>query len=260
LQDPVAERRLQGCKPQKCFVDHIEAYSLNEVTVNWNSALAWIANWAAEKSAPPIPPDNTPPTTPGTPVATNVTATGATLTWAAASDPESGVRTYDVISIEGDALRVVATVPGTSATLTGLRPNTAYRFAVRARNGAELTSAISAAVPVTTRPDGQTYCRIAYQATGWSAGLTANITITNTSGADWGSWTLRFTWPGNQSITEGWSATWTQTGTAVSANSVSWNSRVPAGGSAQAGFNASSSPPHQEPTDFTVNGQPCSRG
>lgn len=50
LQDPVAERQLQGCKPQKCFVDHIEAYSLNEVTVNWNSALAWIANWAAEKS------------------------------------------------------------------------------------------------------------------------------------------------------------------------------------------------------------------
>jgi len=50
LQDPVAARLLQGCKPQKCFVDHIEAYSLNEVTVNWNSALAWVANWAAEKS------------------------------------------------------------------------------------------------------------------------------------------------------------------------------------------------------------------
>ncbi len=50
LQDPVAARLLAGCKPQKCFVDHIEAYSLNEVTVNWNSALAWVANWAAEKS------------------------------------------------------------------------------------------------------------------------------------------------------------------------------------------------------------------
>ena len=260
LQDPVAERRLQGCKPQKCFVDHIEAYSLNEVTVNWNSALAWIANWAAEKSAPPIPPDNTPPTTPGTPVAANVTATGATLTWTASSDPESGVRNYDVISIEGDTLRVVTTVTGTSATLTGLRPNTAYRFAVQARNGAGLTSALSGAVPVTTGADGQTYCKIAYQATGWSTGLTASITITNTSGADWGSWTLRFTWPGNQRITEGWSATWTQTGAAVSATSLSWNSRVPAGGSVQVGFNASSSPPHPEPTDFTVNGQPCSRG
>jgi endoglucanase len=259
LQDPVAARMLQGCKPQKCFVDHIEAYSLNEVTVNWNSALAWVANWAAEKSAPAVPPDNTPPSTPGTPVAANVTATGATLSWTASSDAESGVRDYDVVSIEGDTTRVVSTATGASATVTGLRANTAYRFAVRARNGAGLTSALSGAVSVTTGQDSQTYCRIAYQASGWSTGLSANVTITNTSGASWDSWTLRFTWPGTQRITEGWSATWTQTGAAVSATPTSWNSRVPAGGSVQVGFNASSSPPHQEPTDFTVNGQPCSR-
>jgi endoglucanase len=241
-------------------VDHIEAYSLNEVTVNWNSALAWIANWAAEKSAPTVPPDSTPPTTPGTPVAANVTATGATLTWTASSDSESGVRTYDVLSIEGDTARVVTSVTGTSATLTGLAPNTAYRFAVQARNGAGLASARSGAVQVTTSPDGQRPCKITYQATGWSTGLSATVTITNTSSTDWGSWTLGFTWPGNQRVTEGWSATWTQTGAAVSATSISWNGRVPASGSVQVGFNASSTPPHQEPTDFTVNGQPCSRG
>ncbi|MBP2328231.1 endoglucanase [Kibdelosporangium banguiense] len=261
LQDPIAARMLQGCKPQKCFVDHIEAYSLNEVTVNWNSALAWIANWAAEKSGTPTPPDNTPPTTPGTPVASNVTSSGVTLTWTASSDPESGVRDYDVISIEGDTQRVVTTVTGTSATLTGLRPNTAYRFAVQARNGADLKSALSGAVPVTTKLDtGGTYCKIAYQANTWSTGLTANITITNTSGAEWSSWTLGFTWPGSQKITQGWSAAWTQTGAAVTATAMSYNSRVPAGGSVQTGFNASSTPPHSEPTAFTVNGQPCSKG
>ncbi len=53
LQDPIAQRLLPGCQPQRCFVDHIEAYSVNEVTVNWNSALAWLANWTAEHSAPP---------------------------------------------------------------------------------------------------------------------------------------------------------------------------------------------------------------
>ncbi len=53
LQDPVAQRLLPGCAPQRCFVDHIEAYSVNEVTVNWNSALVWLANWVAERSAPP---------------------------------------------------------------------------------------------------------------------------------------------------------------------------------------------------------------
>ncbi|WP_410578406.1 glycoside hydrolase family 9 protein [Amycolatopsis sp. lyj-108] len=53
LQDPVAQRLLPGCAPQRCWVDHIEAYSLNEVTVNWNSAFAWLSNWVAEHSAPP---------------------------------------------------------------------------------------------------------------------------------------------------------------------------------------------------------------
>ncbi|MEU8026879.1 glycoside hydrolase family 9 protein [Micromonospora haikouensis] len=50
LQDPVAVAQLSGCKPQKCFVDDIEAYSVNEVAINWNSALAWLANWAAERA------------------------------------------------------------------------------------------------------------------------------------------------------------------------------------------------------------------
>jgi endoglucanase len=46
LQDPYAKAAgLSGCKPQKCFVDHIEAWSTNEVTINWNSPLTWIVGW-----------------------------------------------------------------------------------------------------------------------------------------------------------------------------------------------------------------------
>ncbi|XVV01631.1 glycoside hydrolase family 9 protein [Actinosynnema sp. CA-248983] len=259
LQDPIAARLLPGCKPQKCFVDHIEAYSLNEVTVNWNSAFAWIANWAAEKSSS-APADTTPPTVPGAPVASDVTATGAKLTWTASTDPESGVKDYDVVAVEGDALRVVATVTGTSYTVTGLRPDTAYRFAVVARNNAGLRSGMSPFGTFTTKPDGATYCKVTYQQSTWSTGLSAYVTIQNTSNAPWPSWTLKFTWPGNQKITQGWSANWTQSGQMVTATSVSWNSNVPVGGSVQVGFNASSTPPHLEPTDFTVNGQRCSRG
>jgi endoglucanase len=36
---------LAGCPPQKCFIDHIMAYSLNEIAINWNAALAWSAIW-----------------------------------------------------------------------------------------------------------------------------------------------------------------------------------------------------------------------
>ena len=33
--------------PQKCFIDHIEAWSTNEVTINWNAPLAWVAAFLA---------------------------------------------------------------------------------------------------------------------------------------------------------------------------------------------------------------------
>jgi endoglucanase len=54
LQDPVVQRLLVGCPQQKCWVDDIGAYSVNEVAVNWNSALAWVSGWAAEKSGTPV--------------------------------------------------------------------------------------------------------------------------------------------------------------------------------------------------------------
>jgi endoglucanase len=41
---------LKGCAPEKCFVDHIEAYSVNEITINWNAPLAWVTSWLDERA------------------------------------------------------------------------------------------------------------------------------------------------------------------------------------------------------------------
>ncbi|MET7418925.1 glycoside hydrolase family 9 protein [Dactylosporangium sp. NPDC005555] len=150
LQDPVAQAQLGGCKAQKCFVDDIGAYSVNEVAINWNSALASLASWAADHTGTILPQDTTPPTVPGTPVASDVTATGLRLTWAASGDPESGVTGYEVRRVSGGTSTVVATTTTASVSLTGLTPATAYTFVVAARNGAGLTSAASAPVAVTT--------------------------------------------------------------------------------------------------------------
>lgn len=50
LQDPYVQAAgLKGCAPQKCFVDHIEAWSANEITINWNAPLAWTAAFLDER-------------------------------------------------------------------------------------------------------------------------------------------------------------------------------------------------------------------
>ncbi|WP_199442728.1 glycoside hydrolase family 9 protein [Umezawaea beigongshangensis] len=49
LQDPIAAAKLAGCAPAMCFIDDIGSYSTNEVAINWNSALAWMASFAADQ-------------------------------------------------------------------------------------------------------------------------------------------------------------------------------------------------------------------
>jgi endoglucanase len=43
LQDGVSRATVAGCAPQSCYVDDIRAWSTNELAINWNSALAWMA-------------------------------------------------------------------------------------------------------------------------------------------------------------------------------------------------------------------------
>ena len=38
----------QDCAPQQCYVDHIQSWATNEITVNWNAALSWVASWMAD--------------------------------------------------------------------------------------------------------------------------------------------------------------------------------------------------------------------
>lgn len=48
IQDPVAQRLLKGCAAQFCYVDDIDSWSTNEITINWNAALVQIAAILAE--------------------------------------------------------------------------------------------------------------------------------------------------------------------------------------------------------------------
>jgi endoglucanase len=52
LQDDyVKAAGLKGCAPQKCWTDNIEAWSVNEITINWNSPLAWVASFLDEQAS-----------------------------------------------------------------------------------------------------------------------------------------------------------------------------------------------------------------
>ena len=47
LQDPVAKHELAQCtdRPATCWIDDINAYSVNEITINWNAPLVWLLDF-----------------------------------------------------------------------------------------------------------------------------------------------------------------------------------------------------------------------
>ena len=51
LADDYAISKLKGCAPQACYVDDSRSFSTNEIAINWNAPLAWIASSMVSKSA-----------------------------------------------------------------------------------------------------------------------------------------------------------------------------------------------------------------
>ncbi|HWO15065.1 MAG TPA: glycoside hydrolase family 9 protein, partial [Polyangiaceae bacterium] len=60
LQDPTS-RRIGSCPPQRCYIDHVDAWSVNEVAINWNAPLAWVAAFLDERGGAEATPDPAPP-------------------------------------------------------------------------------------------------------------------------------------------------------------------------------------------------------
>ena len=99
-------------------------------------------------------------------------------------------------------------------------------------------------------------CTVVYTADQWSNGFTADVRLTN-NGSPVTSWTLSWSYAGNQQVTNAWNATVTQSGTAVTAASAAWNGSLATGASAQFGFQGTFSGTNEAPGTYTFNGVPC---
>ena len=86
------------------------------------------------------------------------------------------------------------------------------------------------------------------------------LTITNTGSAAINGWSLQFSFPNGQTISQLWNGNYTQSGSSVTITNVSYNASIPAGQSLSSppGFNGSWNGTNAAPTAFTLNGAACS--
>ncbi|MBQ1035019.1 cellulose binding domain-containing protein [Micromonospora sp. C81] len=108
-----------------------------------------------------------------------------------------------------------------------------------------------------TTPPASDACRVAYTVNAWNNGLTASISVTNTSSTPVNGWALAFTLPGGQSITSGWNASYTPSSGAVTARNVSYNATIAPNTSVDIGFQATHTGNAGRPSAFTLNGTAC---
>ncbi|AEB43182.1 MULTISPECIES: GH12 family glycosyl hydrolase domain-containing protein [Micromonospora] len=114
--------------------------------------------------------------------------------------------------------------------------------------------------PTTTPPpSGSGACAVKYTANSWNNGFTADVQITNTGSSTINGWTLAYSLPSGQQVTNSWNATVSQSGSSVTARNVGHNGTIPPGGTASFGYQGTLNGAYANPTSFTLNGTACSR-
>jgi hypothetical protein len=194
----------------------------------------------------------------------NLTATAAgssqiNLTWTAS--PTAGV-TYNVYEgttsgfAPSASNRIASGVAATGYAATGLNSLSTYYYRVTAVNAGGESAATNQASATTA---GALACHVNYSVTSqWNDGFTGSMSIHNTGTIKVTSWTLTWTWPGNQDVTQAWEAHYKQSGDNVTLTNESYNGQIAEGATLSGiGFNASYHGSNTAPSAFYLNGTLC---
>jgi lysophospholipase L1-like esterase len=126
--------------------------------------------------------------------------------------------------------------------------------------GAALTAVVLVGIGAARPASAAAGCRIDYAVTSqWSSGFGASVTITNL-GDPVTSWTLGFSFPSGQTITQLWNGTYTQSGSQVTVRNVSYNGTLATNAGTSFGFNGAYTGSNAKPSAFTLNGVACTGG
>lgn len=196
---------------------------------------------------------------PGSPSVSQVTDTGATVSWA----PSGGgqVTRYEVYRQFGTTSELLAESTSTSATIANLTPGTGYTLNVLATDQNGNLSPASTPVRFSTGSPASSTCAVDYQVTnGWGSGFVASLSITDTGPNPIDGWSLTFTFPSStESVSSGWNANWTSDGQHVEATNVDFDANLAAnaGNSASIGFVGANTGAYPSPAAISLNGTVC---
>ncbi|MFC6023503.1 cellulose binding domain-containing protein [Plantactinospora solaniradicis] len=95
-------------------------------------------------------------------------------------------------------------------------------------------------------------CTATYRQTNqWQGGFQAEVTVRNTSTTTLNGWTVRWTFPNGQTISQVWNGTLTASGSSITIRNVSWNGSLAPNASVTVGFTGTWNGTNAPPTNLT---------
>ena len=105
---------------------------------------------------------------------------------------------------------------------------------------------------------GTSSCKVVYTNNSqWPGGWTSQVVITNTGTSTINGWSLVFTFPGDQKITQNYNGGFSQSGETATLTNASYNGTIAPNGSVTDGFQGTWTNSNASPTSFTLNGATC---
>jgi endoglucanase len=188
------------------------------------------------------------------------------LSWNAVAPPSGCSISYRVFRstttgfTPSSSNQIASGLSTTSFANTGLAAATTYYYKVEAVDATGPSPASTQASATTQQSSsGGFACHVAYTIVNqWNTGFQAAITIQNTGKLGITSWTLEWTFPGNQQITNVWNGSYSQSSATVMVKNLSYDGTIPAAGKYNGlGFTANFSGTNVPLASFSVNGVIC---
>ncbi|MCE3030021.1 glycoside hydrolase family 11 protein [Streptomyces sp. CMSTAAHL-2] len=109
--------------------------------------------------------------------------------------------------------------------------------------------------PPTTPPPSGSGCSATFtNSSDWGSGFTGSVAVKNNGSAAINGWTVKLTFPGNQTVSSLWNGSYTQSGNTVTVKNASNNGSLGAGAATSFGFNANYSGSNGAPTATCTTG------
>jgi len=183
---------------------------------------------------------------------TGTVGTAASLQIQASDSAAGQTLTYSATGLPA-GLSISSTTGLISGTPTTAGPSS-VTVTVKDATGASGSAAFAWTIGTTSAGSA---CHVTYSIQSqWQTGFVVSITVTNL-GSPMTSWSLGYSYSGNQQLGNGWNGTWSQSGQNVTVTNANFNGSVATNGTVNFGAQFSYSGTNTNPTAFTVNGTTC---